>query len=61
MHASKQTHAILRRLSGFSCDDTTKRGELTVMEGQAMIAVAKVVRGPRVTSVYCRGKGENEC
>jgi hypothetical protein len=32
--------------------DIRKR-KLTVMEGHAMMAVARLVRGPRVTNVYC--------
>jgi hypothetical protein len=30
---------------------------LTVIEGHAMMAVARLVRGPRVTNVYCNAKG----
>ena len=31
--------------------------KLTVIEGHAMMAVARLVRGPRVTNVYCNAKG----
>ena len=44
------TFGWLQRLGSDS--PNARRCELTVIDGHAMMAVAKLVRGPRVTKVY---------